>query len=259
MTIASANNNIGPRARATATGAYLILGGTGGIGQAVCAGLQDLGVSVHAVSRTRPEPSSNETIQYHAGDVTDFDEVSRCFVAASESDRPVTGVALCVGSILLKPAHLTTTDEWREVLDLNLTSAFAVTRAAGKYMKNGGSVVLLSSSAASIGLANHEAIAATKAGIEGLVRSAAATYAPRSLRFNAVAPGLVRTPLTEPITRNARSLEASERLHPLGRIGDPRDVASAILWLLDPAQSWVTGQVLGVDGGLATVKNRVTA
>jgi NAD(P)-dependent dehydrogenase (short-subunit alcohol dehydrogenase family) len=121
---------------------------------------------------------------------------------------------------------------------------------------HGGSVVLLSSAAARLGIANHEAIAAAKAGVLGLVLSAAASYASRAIRVNAVAPGLVRTPLTAPLTMDETALKRSTALHPLGRIGEPDEVASAIEWLLDPGQAWVTGQVIGVDGGLATVRSR---
>lgn len=135
-------------------------------------------------------------------------------------------------------------------------------RAAGQHLGRGpgqserplGSVVLVSTAAAHIGLQNHEAVAATKAGIDGLVLSAAATYARRGIRFNAVAPGLTRTPLAGALATDPKLVEASVRMHPLGRIGEPGDVASAIGWLLDPANSWVTGQVLTVDGGLSTLK-----
>ena len=121
-------------------------------------------------------------------------------------------------------------------------------------MTDGGSVVLMSTVATRVGLANHEAIAAAKSGINGLVISAAATYANRNLRVNAVAPGLVRTPLSVKITGNELALKASTAMHPLGRIGDPADVAAAVAWLLDPATNWVTGQIIGVDGGLSTVR-----
>jgi NAD(P)-dependent dehydrogenase (short-subunit alcohol dehydrogenase family) len=121
---------------------------------------------------------------------------------------------------------------------------------------DGGAVVLVSSAAARIGLANHEAIAAAKAGLEGLARSAAATYARQRIRFNVVAPGLVRTPLTQGLVANELAEKASLAMHPLGRLGEPDDVARAIAWLLDPAQNWITAQVLGVDGGLADVKAR---
>ena len=98
--------------------------------------------------------------------------------------------------------------------------------------------------------------AAAKAGVIGLTLSAAATYAPRGIRVNCVAPGLVRTPMTARITANEASLKASTAMHALGRIGDPADVAGAIEWLLGPDSGWVTGQVLGVDGGLASVRAR---
>ena len=139
----------------------------------------------------------------------------------------------------------------------NVVRGVACVRAAGRLLKaDGGSVVLVSSAAARIGLANHEAIAAAKAGIIGLVRSAAATYSRPQIRFNAVAPGLVKTPLASGITSNDLATKASVGMHPLGRLGEPEDVARAITFLLDPANDWVTGQVLGVDGGLADLKAR---
>ena len=175
---------------------------------------------------------------------------------AVELDGRLDGLANCIGSILLKPAHLTSEEEWDAVVATNLKSAYAAVRAAARLMTTGGSVVLVSSAAARLGLANHEAIAAAKAGVIGLTLSAAATYAPKGIRVNAVAPGLVRTPLTARITDNEAALKASTAMHALGRVGEPEDVASAIAWLLDPAQSWVTGQVIGVDGGLATLRSR---
>ncbi|MEP7216365.1 MAG: SDR family oxidoreductase, partial [Anaerolineaceae bacterium] len=131
-------------------------------------------------------------------------------------------------------------------------------RAVAPVMSNagGGSIVLMSSAAARIGIANHEAIAAAKAGVAGLALSAAATYAPRGVRINVVAPGLVRTPLSARIVDNAASLKVSESMHALGRIGEADDVASLIEYLLAPAQRWVTGQVFGVDGGLGTLRTR---
>jgi len=159
--------------------------------------------------------------------------------------------------LLLKPAHLTSADEWQATLAANLTTAFATVRVAGRLLKqNGGSVVLVSSAAARIGLANHEAIAAAKAGVAGLVLSAAATYARARIRVNAVAPGLVDTPLARGITSNDLATKASIAMHPLGRLGRPEDVARGILFLLDPVNDWVTGQMLGVDGGLADLKTR---
>ena len=120
----------------------------------------------------------------------------------------------------------------------------------------GGSIVLVSSAAAQIGLANHEAIAAAKAGVIGLTRAAAASYSRQGIRVNAVAPGLVRTKLTARLTSSPQAEQTSIAMHALGRIGEPEDVASAIAWLLDSDQSWVTGQVIGVDGGLGSIRAR---
>jgi len=189
-------------------------------------------------------------------DATNPDQVKQCIGEVLARYGRLDGVAHCVGSVLLKPAHSTSDGEWQETLRVNLTSAFYVLRCAAPVMRatGGGSIVFVSSAAARRGLANHEAIAAAKAGLIGLTLSAAATYARYSIRVNSVAPGLVRTPLTESITRNEAALRHSTSLHALRRIGEPAEVASAIRWLLDPAQSWVTGQVIGVDGGLASIQ-----
>ena len=106
------------------------------------------------------------------------------------------------------------------------------------------------------GLVNHEAIAAAKAGVEGLALAAAASYARYQVRVNCVAPGLTRTGLTAALTQNETVAKASAAMHPLGRIGEPTEVASAICWLLSRQQNWVTGQVIGIDGGLGRVQAR---
>ncbi len=190
-------------------------------------------------------------------DARSTSEVAEAVGRAEAEFGRVDGIVNCVGSLLLKPAHITTDEEWDETIATNLRSAFAAVRAGARSMrKQGGSIVLVSSAAAQTGLANHEAIAAAKGGIIGLTRSAAATYAPNGIRVNAVAPGLVRTGLTERLTVNEKAEEVSIAMHALGRLGDPADVASAIVFLLDPANSWVTGQILGIDGGLGSVRPR---
>ena len=146
--------------------------------------------------------------------------------AAAEHGR-VAGIVNAVGSILLKPAHLTSEQELAETLRLNVQTAFAAVRAAGRTMTTGGSVLLFASSASEVGLPNHEAIAAAKGAVGGLVRSAAATYASRHLRVNAIAPGLVDTPMAARITGNPKSLEVSAAMHPAGRIGTSADVVPA--------------------------------
>jgi NAD(P)-dependent dehydrogenase (short-subunit alcohol dehydrogenase family) len=239
--------------------AVLILGAAGGIGSALARRLAGQGVKVVLAGR---DPARLEALAGETGgtpfvlDATKPAEVEAAAAKAVEVHGRLDGLANCVGSILLKPAHLTSEEEWDGVVSTNLKSAYAAVRAAARAMTGGGSLVLVSSAAARLGLANHEAIAAAKAGVIGLTLSAAATYAPKGIRVNAVAPGLVRTPMTARITGNEAALKASTALHALGRVGEPEDVASAIAWLLDPAQSWVTGQVIGIDGGLATLRSR---
>jgi NAD(P)-dependent dehydrogenase (short-subunit alcohol dehydrogenase family) len=238
----------------------LVLGASGGIGSEVSRRLAARGDRLVLASRDSSRLGDlGETLgaKAFALDARNTEEVQAAVdLAVSEYGR-IDGIANCVGSLLLKPAHLTSDEEWDETIATNLRSAFGTVRAAGKAMaKTGGSVVLVSSAAARLGLANHEAIAAAKAGVTGLALSAAATYASRGIRFNVVAPGMVETPLTEKLVSNDAMRKGSEALHAAGRIGTPSDVASMIAWLLDPEHSWVTGQVFGVDGGLATVRSR---
>ena len=160
----------------------------------------------------------------------------------------IDGVVNCMGTVLLKPAHLTTDQEWHDTLSINLTSSFYLIRAAVKAMRQGGgSIVLISSAAAQIGLANHEAIAAAKAGIIGLTISAAATYAGLGIRLNAVAPGLVKSEMTRKLWESESAAAVSTQMHALGRLGEPDDIAKAIAWLLDSENNWITGQTICVD------------
>jgi len=248
---------------ATTRPVYIVFGATGGIGSALCRKLAARDAMVVAVARrtSRVVSLAHDVNGFSFSlDATHLDLVEDCFRDVLQKCGRIDGAANCIGSLLIKPAHLVTDLEWRETIALNLTTSFAVVRAAGKYMArgagSGGSVVLMASAAAQIGLPNHEAIAAAKAGVIGMAQSAAATYAAQSLRFNCVAPGLVRTEMTAGITSKPAALEKSTSFHPLGRIGEPDEVASAIDWLLDHKQSWITGQVLGVDGGLAAAKTK---
>jgi len=205
----------------------------------------------HTVFTTARDHS--KTIPDALLDASDFEAVDNVFSQAGELD----GVVNCCGSLLLKSAHLTSQEQYRSVIDASLTTAFATVRAAGKHLHKGGSVILISSAAAMTGFANHEAIAAAKAGIIGLTLSAAATYASANIRFNAVAPGLTQTPLTASLINNDAARKYSETMHALDRLGKAEDVARAIVFLLDTANDWITGQVLSVDGGLANVRPKL--
>ncbi len=239
----------------------LIFGATGGIGSALARQLASLGYRLTLAARDSAKLGVLAE-EIHADfvslDVLNSSAVDQCVTSVVEKHGNLNGVVNCVGSLLLKPAHTTTDEEWLEVLAANLTSSFYVLRSASTRMMRGegGSIVLMSSAVAERGMINHEAIAAAKAGVAGLAKSAAASYARYNIRVNCVAPGLTRTPLTSVLTKVESMLRASAALHPLGRIGEPDEVASAIRWFLDPQQSWVTGQVLAVDGGLSSVQAR---
>jgi 3-oxoacyl-[acyl-carrier protein] reductase len=238
----------------------LVIGAAGAIGSATVRRLSAAGASL--VLAGRDEAALKELATETGGEVRtvdarDWEQVQELVDGIVEHHGRLDGVANLAGSVLLKPAHLTTPQEFDETVATNLTTAFAVVRAAAPAMKRtGGSIVLTASAAAQIGIANHEAVAAAKAGVIGLTRSAAATYGARGVRVNAVSPGLVESQLTERLTANEAQAEGSRRMHVLGRLGQGDDVAACVAWLLDPATSWVTGQVIGVDGGLGQVRTR---
>lgn len=239
---------------------YLIFGGSGGIGSELARALD--GEGVHLVLAARDEEALERTAGSLAGssdvrrvDATDAEDVADLVEDVAGAHR-LAGVANCVGSILIKPAHLTRPEEFDDTFRQNVATAFNVVRAAVRPLRSagGGSIVLFGSAAGRTGLPNHEAIAAAKAAVGGLTRSAAATYAGWNVRVNCIAPGLVDTPLSERITSSDKAREASAAMHPLGRIGRPKDIAPLAAWLLTDRAGWVTGQVIGVDGGLAVAR-----
>lgn len=237
--------------------AFVVLGATGSTGSALVRELKDRGASVLACGKNEEKVqamSADLDVEGFTLDATDSTQVVAAFARAKEVFGEVAGAVNLVGSILLKPAHLTRDEEWMQTLALNLNTSFYLVREATKAMTAGGSIVLVSTAAARVGLANHEAIAAAKGGVIGLTLSAATTYAARNIRVNCVAPGLVDTQMSARIVGNEAAAKASLGLHALGRFGKPEDVASMITFLLDPAHDWVTGQIFGVDGGLGTLK-----
>ena len=240
----------------TARPSYLIIGASGGIGGAVARRLASEGARLVLAAREadRLRALADELgAEAHPVEATSFTAVEELVRAAG----PLDGAVNLCGTILLRPAHQTSEADYHETIAANLTTSFALVRAMiAPLRQRGGSIVLLSSAAAGIGLSSHEAIAAAKAGVEGLVRSAAASYAPQGIRVNAVAPGLVDTPLASPVTGSPAVLKASTAMHPMRRIGAADEVARVVTWLLGPDTGWVTGQTWGVDGGLARVRSR---
>ena len=242
--------------------AVVMIGGvTGGIGSDLARRLAAAGWQVAGFARdaAKLDALAAEVSGLFAQTVeaTDAAAVETAVKAVLERFGRLDAYVHAVGSIFIKPAHLTRIEEWRRVMELNLDSAFYALRAVVGPMQTqagGGSIVLVSSVAAQAGVPGHEAIAAAKGGINGLVLAAAASYAPKSIRVNAVAPGLVDTPLSAGLLSSEQARQFSEKMHPLGKIGRAENVGSLIAWLVSPEADWVTGQIWSVDGGMAHVR-----
>jgi NAD(P)-dependent dehydrogenase (short-subunit alcohol dehydrogenase family) len=241
------------------TGRVFIGGISGGIGAALARRLLLSGYRVGGAARPSEKLNAfiNEypEIEIYEADMTQSAAAAKAVEAFVASAGGIDAYVHAVGSIFLKPLHLTKDEEWAEVLATNLTSAFYGCRAAVTQMRRqkSGSIVLFSSVAAQIGLGNHEAIAAAKGGVESLVRALAATNASLGIRVNAIAPGLVDTPAAKMMTANEAVRQFSERMHPLGRIGNADEIAALAEWLISKDATWVTGQIISQDGGMGSI------
>lgn len=193
-----------------------------------------------------------------AGDLSDPAHVETLFAAIHrEHGQPPSLLAHCAGSVMIRPMHRMTHDQYSSCIKNNLDSAFFTLQkfvAGLMEQKHKGSAVLVSSVAAKIGIGNHTAVAAAKAGIEGLIRSAAADYAQRGIRINGIAPGLFRSNATEGFFTGEKAEAQLAAQYPLGRYGSVEDEANAICWLLSDQADWVTGQILAVDGGFSSTR-----
>ena len=188
-------------------------------------------------------------------DASNFESTSEFLNEGNEYLGSIDCIINCVGSLLLKPAHLTSEEEFNDVIKTNVFSCFSILKHSFKFLKSkGGSIIFFSSAASKIGLKNHESISSAKAAISSMALSAASTYARYNIRVNAIAPGLVETPLTEKIVSNKMSLDYSKNLHGLKRIGKPENFIPIINSLIDDRSDWITGQTIFVDGGLSNVK-----
>lgn len=244
-------------------GHVLVFGATGGIGAALSRRLRARGAAPFLVARdpARLEALASELggAPFRPADATDAAALREAVAAAGPS---LAGLAFCVGSIPLKPLARLTEADFLDAFRLNTLAAAMAVQAAAPALaagaKEGGApagVVLFSSVAARAGFPNHAAIAAAKAGVEGLALSLAAELAP-AVRVNCVAPSLTRTRIAEPLTKSPQMAEAIAKLHPLPRLGEGDDPAALADFLLSDAAGWITGQVIGVDGGRSTVRSK---
>ena len=238
---------------------YLIVGGSSDIGIILCRDLLEEGAAVTLLARdsSRLAEFPEGKVGKFIGDANDEELVKEPVLSAiSAGNGRLDGVVHLVGSFAVRPPHAMSLEAFEQVITTNLSSAFVTLSIACKQMlrNGGGRVVFTSSVAGSLGLANHEAIAAAKGGIESMVRSAAATYSKRGIRVNAVAPGLTDTRLSRPITSSSAAKEAAVGMIPLKRINQPEEVSSTIQWLLTDAPDNITGQVFHLDGGMSNVR-----
>jgi NAD(P)-dependent dehydrogenase (short-subunit alcohol dehydrogenase family) len=162
----------------------------------------------------------------------------------------------CPGTINLKPFHRLSREEFQHDLNINLFGAIDALQSTFKNLKNakGASVVLFSTVASTLGMNFHSAIATAKSAVEGLAKSLAAEWASSAIRINVVAPSLTDTPLASKLLSDNDKKEAAGKRHPLGRVGTAEDVAEVVCFLLSDKASWITGQIIGVDGGMGTLK-----
>jgi NAD(P)-dependent dehydrogenase (short-subunit alcohol dehydrogenase family) len=237
----------------------LVTGAAGGLGQSVAASLEEAGWTLIVTSRDG-ERLCRSYGDSHLQVVADCSSVAgsqHIFEVAKAHQMLPTALAHCVGNIRLGALHRMTDADFTACLNANLISAFHTLAAfvgALRDAKCAGTAVLVSSAAARIGTPNHEAVAAAKAGVEGLVRSAAATYAGYGIRINAVAPGIMDTPASTAILGTTMGREAAARQYPLPGIGSADELAELMVWLLSDSAARVTGQVWSLDAGFSTIR-----
>ncbi len=228
---------------------YLIAGGSSGIGLALVKKLTAAGHHVTVISRTGDSLAGMPNVTHLQKDVLTDD------ISDSELPGALDGVAYCPGSINLKPFRSLKPDAFLEDFNINVLGAVKVLQASQKALKKAEnpSVVLFSTVAVGQGMPFHASVAAAKGAVEGLTKSLAAEWAP-SVRVNCIAPSLTDTPMAERLLSSDDKREASANRHPLRRVGSPEDIAALAAFLLSENSTWMSGQVLGLDGGMSTLR-----
>ena len=230
------------------SGKYLIFGATGSIGSSLAEQLKNSGNEIHLVARNQDDVNSIANkldCSYTVANVLEDGFIEKVKLDISD----IKGVAYCVGSIDLKPLKMTNEQDFNKCMKLNLYSAIEVIKGYQESLKkNKGSIVLFSTVAAQRGFTNHAIIASAKAAVEGLTVTLAAEFAP-NIRVNCIAPSLTKSKIAEPMLKNSVIADGIARAHPLKRLGEGKDSASLAKFLITEDSSWVTGQIIAVDGG----------
>ena len=227
---------------------YLIFGATGSVGSSLAEQLKNSGNDIHLIARNESEVKAIAEklgCSYTVANVLDEGFIEKVKMDATE----IKGMAYCVGSIDLKPLRMVTAADMNKCMKLNLYLAIEAIKGFQESLKkNKGSIVLFSTVAAQRGFTNHTIIASTKAAVEGLTVTLAAEFAPH-IRVNCVAPSLSKSKIAEPMLKNPTIAEGIAKAHPLKRLGEGKDSAALAKFLITEESSWVTGQVIAVDGG----------
>ena len=233
---------------------YLIFGATGSIGSSLAQQLKESNQDAHLISRNEEELKSiSEKLgfSYTVADVLQDGFIDK--IKSDTADFDISGLAYCVGSINLKPLKRVTESDMDQCMKLNVYSAISAIQGFQENLKNNnGSIVLFSSVAAQKGFANHTIIASAKAALEGLTVTLAAEFAP-SIRVNCLAPSLTESKISQSMLKSEVVAEALAKAHPLKRLGKGNDSASIAKFLLSDESSWITGQIIGVDGGRSSL------
>ena len=233
---------------------YLIFGATGSIGSSLANQMYNEKKDCHLIGRNNEEMeklANKLSYSFSVCDVLKMDFTKE--LLAELPDTEILGIAYCVGSIDIKPLKLTKASDFVSSYVLNLVAVTDIIRSFQDNLKrNNASIVLFSTVAAKKGFVNHSIISAAKSGVEGLTVALAAELAP-NIRVNCIAPSLSKSKMAKNVIKNSRIEESIAKMHPLKRIGEGSDVASLSKFLLSKDSSWVTGQVIGVDGGRSTI------
>lgn len=227
---------------------YLIIGASSGIGQAVATKLKAEGHNVYSASRNAPSIDVTQHINF---DATNPSESS--FDALPET---LDGIVYAAGTINLKPFNRLKNEDYLTDLQINVLGAIFVIQENLKRLKGSGSasIVLFSTVAVQTGMSFHSSVSVAKGAIEGLTKSLAAEFSAANIRVNAIAPSLTDTPLAEKLLSTEDKKDAAGKRHPLGRVGSPDDIAEMVRLLLSEQGSWITGQIIGIDGGMGAIK-----
>ena len=235
-------------------GKYLIFGATGSIGSKLSENMYESDKEVHLIGRDEEELkklASKLNSEYSVIDILS-NNLSET-IKENFGDKNISGIAYCIGSIDLKPLRVSKKEDFKKCLDVNFFPVIEIIKSLQDNLKkNNGSIILFSTVAVKKGFTNHAIISSAKGAIEGLTVSLAAEFAP-NIRVNCIAPSLTNSKMSQSILKNKMMADGIAKSHPMKRIGQAADIASMAKFLLSDESPWITGQIIGVDGGKSSL------